>query len=81
MIGSLFIAALFSACASALQLTRAANSTSLWWFGASLFIAIVIGMAMRKLRRSEVDYVYLNFLIAHAARQLASTPAVVTERD
>jgi hypothetical protein len=64
MIGSLFLAALFSGCSAAIQLVRAGGGISLRWFAASLFAAVVLGYSMRSIRRAEVRYVYLNFLIA-----------------
>jgi hypothetical protein len=64
MIGSLFLAALFSSCAASIQLIRAASAISFRWFVASLLAAIVLGYSMRTIRRAEVKYVYLNFLIA-----------------
>jgi len=81
MIGSLLLAALFSGCSAAIQLVRAGSGISFRWFAASLFAAVVLGYSMRSIRRAEVRYVYLNFLIATRAAPTEALIAVAASSN
>jgi hypothetical protein len=79
MIGSLFLGALFSAACSvlwlAILLSFQRSLASLWtwafatiWLVASILVAYVLGAGFRYLRFREVQYVYINYLIAASER-------------
>jgi hypothetical protein len=73
MIGSLFLSGLFSVGIAIYHLFWTRTVTAVWWLTTSIIVILVLGIAMRILRRAEVNYVYLNLLIAQATQEKTRT--------
>jgi len=71
MVGSLFLAALFSAVSAVASMIMISplETAQVIWLVISLIAALILGFTFRDQRTREVAYTYLNFLIALGLEQ------------
>jgi hypothetical protein len=68
MIGSSFLASIFSAFLSVVTLMvyKMNNPIVLYWFFISVIFTIIMGVGLRKRRNKEVEYTYLLMIVLNA---------------